>query len=284
MITITIPVPPGFSFKATVESHGWPQLAPFRYEDNILHYTYRLSTGRTTTLTFTDGIHIEADISLTGEEQTEVIHATKRIFGTQLDLTEFYALTHDIPRLAWVEQIGAGRLLAAPTVWEDMVKTLLTTNVSWTNTVNMVARLCDYGDTATDGSHAFPTPQQIALQDPEALNAHVRAGYRMKSLHGLAIAIASGELNTEAWRDSDLPAEARYAEIIKQHGFGAYAAGSMMRLLGHHEWLALDSVAKAAFATLHNKGKKPTNAQIEEFYAPYGKWRGLVIWMDILMS
>ncbi|MEZ4614458.1 MAG: hypothetical protein R2867_02935 [Caldilineaceae bacterium] len=38
---------------------------------------------------------------------------------------------------------GRGRLLRSPTLWEDVVKTIATTNVTWRNTVSMIHRLVD---------------------------------------------------------------------------------------------------------------------------------------------
>ncbi|MEM6528330.1 MAG: 3-methyladenine DNA glycosylase, partial [Chloroflexota bacterium] len=259
MTIIHLPTPASFSFPATVESHGWYQLAPFRYADGTLHYTYRTANGQVFPLAISEGVQIKTDADLSENEQAEITDAVQCMMGIQTDLTAFYDLTRDIPRLCHVEQSGAGRLLMAPTIWENMVKTLLTTNVSWTNTINMVRRLCDYGDPAADGTHAFPAPQQIAALRPDHVNAHIRAGYRMKSLHQLAVAITDGQLNVESWYGSPLPAEDLYREIMNLHGFGAYAAGSMMRLLGYHQWLALDSVAREAYATLHNNGQKATD-------------------------
>jgi hypothetical protein len=40
----------------------------------------------------------------------------------------------------------AGRLLVSPTVWEDLAKTLLTTNTTWGATVQMCRRLLTLGE------------------------------------------------------------------------------------------------------------------------------------------
>src|SRR6266545_2400997 len=48
----------------------------------------------------------------------------------------------DLPDLRWALARGAGRLLRSPTVFEDAVKTLCTTNCSWALTRLMVERLC----------------------------------------------------------------------------------------------------------------------------------------------
>ena len=285
MTQLLLDVPPNFNFEAAIHSHGWRQLAPFYFNEERLFFTLRLSTsGRVTLLNVSNEMQINSDLILTVDEQARVTADVRRMFNVDVDLTEFYERIRHIPRYAWVESDGAGRFLRAPTVWEDLVKILLTTNVSWSNTVGMVERLVVYGDVASNGSHAFPTPQQIAEHHPDMLNETIRVGYRIKSLHSLALLIANGDLDVEVWAEQSLHPQELYQNIVKLHGFGTYAAGSMMRLLGYYDWLALDSVARTAYATLHNNGEKAPDAEIEAFYAPFGKWKGLAIWMDILKS
>jgi N-glycosylase/DNA lyase len=81
---------------------------------------------------------------------------------------------------------GAGRVLRCPTVFEDVVKTILTTNTLWGGTIRMAASLVElYGEAAPDGpasggspNRAFPTPEQLAALDAERLRQEARLGYR----------------------------------------------------------------------------------------------------------
>ena len=36
------------------------------------------------------------------------------------------------------------------------------------------------------------------------------------------------------------------------------------------------------YRTRFNGGEKVADAVIEEHYAPFGKWRGLMMWMDVI--
>ena len=56
------------------------------------------------------------------------------------DLSAFYVVAAADPALAWVVA-GAGRMLRSPTVFEDLVKTICTTNCTWSATVRMVSAL-----------------------------------------------------------------------------------------------------------------------------------------------
>ena len=78
------------------------------------------------------------------------------------DLSAFYARAAEDPELAWAAQ-GAGGWLRSPTVFEDLVKTICTTNCTWSATLRMVNALVgELGAKAGDGRRAFPTPDAMA--------------------------------------------------------------------------------------------------------------------------
>jgi N-glycosylase/DNA lyase len=71
------------------------------------------------------------------------------------DLSGFYAAARDDPDLDWV-RTGAGRMLRSPTVFEDVVKTICTTNCTWSATVRMTTALVEnLGVEAPGERHAF---------------------------------------------------------------------------------------------------------------------------------
>ena len=114
------------------------------------------------------------------------------------------------------------------------------------------------------------------------LNEQVRAGYRGAYLHELATRIAEGVVDVESWLESDLPTSALYKQIRGLKGFGDYAASSVLRLLGRHDYLGIDSVARAMFRQKHANGETFSDAAIHAHYDPFGEWRGLVMWMDVI--
>lgn len=280
-----------FDFQTVIDSHGWVQLAPFAYDRAAqrLSRVHQLLDGRIIHLHIhADGntnrdsfLRVEAEGDVFPADFPEITETVRRIMALDWDMTGFYTLLRDLPAYAWVEQNRVGRLLRAPTVWEDMVKTLLTTNTTWRQTREMVSRLLPLGDSSPYGD-AFPRPEQIAALSLEDLNAQVRAGYRAAYLHAFAARIASGDLNVEGWIRRDIDSETLYKQIRSIKGFGDYAAGSIMRLLNHHDRLSIDSVARDAFMKVHHNGEKPTESHIRAHYDAYGQWRGLILWMDIL--
>lgn len=270
-----------FDYITTVDSHGWRDLAPFRYDKDTKTLFRRHCLGDGTPVDWQitnapDGLHIvvESEMPLSDATSAEIEQAAARVFALHWNPMPFYEALRDQTNYAWVEQGRHGRLLVSPTVWEDVAKTLLTTNTTWGQTKNMAARLC-----ALDPDGCFPSAAQIAAFEPTDLAAKTGLGYRAAYLVGLAQRMVAGEVDLESWHDQSA------VEIIKTlkgiKGYGAYATGTILRLLNHHDALAIDTVARAAFKSL-TRSEKAEDAELHSYYAPFGVWRGLVLWMDCI--
>jgi 3-methyladenine DNA glycosylase/8-oxoguanine DNA glycosylase len=285
----TLATPADFRFLPTVWSHGWCRLPPFTcaddplwlgrtqklYDGQIIHFEVREAKNG-------DDLLVYSPAPLTPEQQDEIGSVIACCLSFDHTLQPFHDLVRAHPAYSWIAEVGAGRMLRSPTVWEDLAKTLLTTNTTWAMTIGMVTRLAALGDPAPDGGNAFPTPEQIAGIDPDSLNQKVRAGYRGAYLHQLASEIASGQLDVEAWRDPALSSADVYKALKRIKGYGDYAAGAMMRLLGRFDQLGLDSVCRASYAQRYNGGVPASDKEIAVYYAPFGEWRGLVVWLDVM--
>ncbi|HWH33435.1 MAG TPA: hypothetical protein VNU01_12265, partial [Egibacteraceae bacterium] len=115
-----------------------------------------------------------------------------RLLRLDADLSGFYLLAADDPELAWVTA-GAGRIARSASPYEDLVKTLLTTNCAWSATVRMTTALVEHlGEPAVGGGHAFPAPAVMAEAGEDFYRQVVRAGYRAKSLRAVATLVAEG--------------------------------------------------------------------------------------------
>ena len=134
------------------------------------------------------------------------------------DLDAFYTLADNDADLAWVRKVGAGRLLRGPSVFEDLVKTICTTNCSWALTTKMVKGLVTLGAESDDGRRAFPTPEALAAQPEAFYREVVRAGYRAPYFAELANRILAGELDAESWLHSELPTDKLKREMKRVKG------------------------------------------------------------------
>lgn len=124
-----------FNFQSVVDSHGWRQLAPFRFDETLstLFYMDHLASGRSLEYRISaspDGVQIETG-KLTKAEQKEVTDKVTWMLGLDMDFSRFYAASRVEPKLARAKKQALGRVLRSPTLFEDVINTILTTNTLW---------------------------------------------------------------------------------------------------------------------------------------------------------
>lgn len=284
---ITFATPREFSFRRTIISHGWCQLLPFKIDDEKWQLTRTLDLQDAGPVTITISAIKRALVIRTSRRLNQA--ATKKVVADvrhmlRLDdnIAEFYRIIAADSDFNWILTQGAGRLLRSPTVFEDLVKMICTTNCSWALTQKMVTGLVEnLGRQSTNGDRTFPTPEAMALMPLKFYVNEVRAGYRSEYLKLLADRVASGELDVEAWLTSPLPTAELMKEMRGVKGVGPYAAENLLKLLGRYDGLALDSWTRAKFFSVRNNGRKTTDKKIARYYSRFKEWRGLALWCDM---
>jgi 3-methyladenine DNA glycosylase/8-oxoguanine DNA glycosylase len=275
-----------FNFKTVAYSHGWSELLPFEIDDENWRLSY-VFTGEkpvSATVSANEGkLEIEvSDGKINKKTEEKILRDVRHILRLDENLNEFYNLTGKEKRLAWVAKMSAGRLLRSPTVFEDLVKTICTTNCSWSLTKKMVTNLVEkLGLETSDGKRAFPTAEAMANVPADFYRNEIRAGYRSPYFAELAEKVASGELNPETWLNSELPTKELKKEMKSVKGVGDYAAENLLKLVGRYDGLALDSWLRSQFYKKHNSEQICNDKEIELFYEKFGSWRGLAIWCDM---
>lgn len=179
---------------------------------------------------------------------------------------------------------GQGRLLRSPTVFEDVVKVICTTNTQWGGTKKMVAALVGtYGEPALNAPRhrAFPRAEAIAKVGARKFATSVRLGYRAQYVYELSEKVASGQLNLEALRDLTLPTNELKKRLLVIKGVGGYAAATLLMLLGHYDELPVDTVCRDFVSRRYFNGKPPTDAEIRATYEDWGPWKSLAYWFDL---
>ena len=284
---LKIPTPRDFSFRRTVASHGWYQLPPFALDTEKWQLMRVIDVGPKPPITvfmtaLKNHIRITPARPLTKLEAAIVLRDCRHVLRLDDDLHDFYLVTSNDPEFAWIEAQGAGRLLRSPTVFEDLVKMMCTTNCSWALTLKMVNGLVNnLGRETNDGRRSFPKAEALAAMPLKFFVDEVRAGYRAPYLKELAERVAVGELNVEAWLTSELPTAELAKQIKGVKGVGPYAAENLLKLLGRYDGLALDSWTRARFYALRNNGRKANDKKIARYYSRFNEWRGLAIWCDV---
>ena len=276
-------------FARTIVSHGVAELPPNRVDlaARILETTLPIPRGaRTARLAPSDGkLQIEAVAGSVGNRaRTALARTVAHMFRLDQDLSTFYALVGD-DELAW-SAVGAGRMLRAPTVFEDVVKTICTTNTAWSGTRKMTAALVDnLGVEAPGGARSFPTPTAMAEADASFYRDVMRAGYRGPYLKTLAMDVAEGRIDLEELNDPELP-DAEVAErLLALPGVGPYAAAHvMLTSLGRYSRLVLDSWTRPTYYRLAGARSALRDATIERRFKRYGDWAGLAFWLYLTRS
>ncbi|KON30300.1 hypothetical protein AC482_04205 [miscellaneous Crenarchaeota group-15 archaeon DG-45] len=288
---LRLEAPGDFDFWTTVRSSGWCGLAPFSFEEErrTLSRIHGLTNGKKVKMTIMEkgtrllDVEVESGSELGRTDMEELEGVVRTCLRMDEDLSPFYEMIEDHPDLAWVKEMSAGRTVRSPTVFEDVVKTICSTNCSWALTKAMSHRLCrELGEPCSEELYTFPTPQRMALATEAFMRAEVKTGYRSPYLIGLARQQAEGALDVEEWRNSPLDSASLKREIMEIKGVGEYAADHILRLLGRYDFLGLDSWLRRRFSQIHGGGEAASDDDIEGFYAPFGRWKGLVLWLDMI--
>jgi N-glycosylase/DNA lyase len=278
----------------TLNSHGFADLAPMALDEaaRTLSVTLPVRGGRPRRVRIAQGRRGTAAATILGPAagprvRAEVTLGLQKVLRLGQDLSGFYAQVADDPDLAWVAG-GAGRMLQGPSVFEDVVKTICTTNCAWGATVRMVDALVEHlGAPAVGGdgprSNLFPTPEAMASTPEDFYREVVRAGYRGAYLIALARSVAEGALDLEAFERAtpqELPDDELEATLLALPGVGPYAAAHIMMTVGRTSRLILDSWTRPAYARLVGRSAVP-DAAIARRFRRYGQHAGLAFWLFV---
>jgi N-glycosylase/DNA lyase len=133
----------------------------------VLTRTLDLKEAKPVTLTISGtkrALRINTSRRLSQAAVRKVVSDVRHMLRLDDNIAEFYRLLADESDFNWIPTQGAGRLLRSPTVFEDLVKMICTTNCSWALTEKMVTGLVEnLGRESTKGQRTFPTPEAMAL-------------------------------------------------------------------------------------------------------------------------
>ncbi len=296
--TIHLKPAPPFDFRGTARSHGWVVLAPNEWDEEAgsLSRVERLAKGKVVLLQVAgEGtlrqpairVEIEHRGRLARRDIEDVTARVSHMFRLEEDLRRFYTICRKRGG-PWTNVTrGLGRMLRSSNLFEDIVKVICTTNIQWGGTKRMVAALVEqFG--AAHGAHpclkAFPTPEAIATVDADEFARRVNMGYRAPYIHELAGRIATKDLLLSRLEDPSIPTAELKKELLAIKGIGAYAAASLLMLLGRYDELPIDSVCKDFMRNRYFDGRVPSDSEICGIYEDWGEWKFLAYWFDLKYS
>ncbi len=276
----------------TFRSHGIASLPPMSFDEKSQTFEITLpvdgSGPRTVSINSRDGTATVAGPP--PEQQEDALRAAvHHVLRLDEDLSDFYTLAAEDPELSWATG-GAGRMVRSPTVFEEVVKTICTTNCAWSATERMVGALVEHlGERAPDApdtgpeGRAFPTAQAMAVAGEDFYRDVVHAGYRGRYLEALSRSVVEGSLDLEALGQAspeELSDEELEKRLLELPGVGPYAAAHVMMMLGRYSRLILDSWTRPKYARLAGE-ESVTDAEIERRFTRYEEYAGLAFWLYV---
>jgi N-glycosylase/DNA lyase len=259
-------------FRRTLASHGVAELLPNRIDEQAWTFETTLALGgRARTVRLSQRRPGYAEFA----GPKSLLDVVRHMLRLDEDLSRFYAMVDGDAELGWVTA-GAGRMLRSPTVFEDVVKTVCTTNCAWSGTVRMVTALVE--QLGVEG-RTFPSPEAMASAGDDFYRDGARAGYRGPYLRAIASSVAEGTLDLEELDGrSDLPDTEVAERLLALPGVGPYAAAHIMMLLGRYGRLILDSWTRPKYSSL-TSGRKISDRTIERRFRRYKDFSGLAFWL-----
>jgi N-glycosylase/DNA lyase len=282
--------------RRTIASHGLADLPPMRVDEEAweLETTLPLDGRRARTVRIRQGRPGYAALEVPGRkpgarDAAELVTRARWLLRLDDDLSAFYAQASGDPALAWVTR-GSGRLVRSPSVFEEVVKTICTTNCSWSATERMVGAIVEHLGTPADGApptgpwgRAFPDAGAMATVGEGFYRDVARAGYRGRYLRELAAGVADGTIDLEVLATApatEVPDDEVELRLLALPGVGPYAAAHVMLLLGRTSRCVLDSWSRPKYARITGRRSVSDTAIIRRFRR-YGPYAGLAFWLTV---
>jgi len=242
--------PEFYDLYMTCHTHGWKMLAPYQWleQENALLMTMYAGEDAVDVRVRQRDSNLKIEITsrgpLTPEHKANLRFGIRRALDLDTDTTSLYRVARkQHASLAKLVRAGAGRLLKCPSLWEDAVKTLFTTNCSWNLTLKVAAACCapPFARVSPAGRYPFPKPSDIQRYTPEQLRKRIPIGYRAQAMCLLARRFSRTEVDLEP---ELLPRhfEEAYKTVRSWYGFGDYAASHVLVLEGKFHKIPVDTV------------------------------------------
>jgi len=270
-----------FDLRATVLSHRYHELAPFRWRDGarpVLERPEQLAD---------DSVHLlrirpaprGAVLEVTGRDAREIevlaplAARVRSALALDVDLAKFHRACARDPLLRPVVRLGLGRMLRGTTVFEDVVKVLATSNTTWAHAVRSVNRLVAFGRRcpALPDLRAFPSPAALASISVRRLRDDTGLGYRAAWIRGLARDVVAGRRDLEAIVRLPGPEAARMIGAVP--GIGRVGTAWLLLLLGHHDQPILDGVTRS----FTRRALGDDDTALDQRLRRWRPWRGLAL-------
>jgi 3-methyladenine DNA glycosylase/8-oxoguanine DNA glycosylase len=219
----------------TVASHGWVQLAPWRWdpESGRLARVERIGDrcGSVAVVQSTSCAVVITCEELGTADGTEILARVGRWLSADWEPAPAIAA---LPDAAALIERGGGRMLRGSCFYEDFVKTLLTINANWSATCRMAAALV-----SEPGEGAFPNPQALLDYGEERMRERGKLGFRARSVTAATRRMLDdGAINVDG---NGIPDQLSHDYLLGLSGVGPYAAAHCRMLLHDFSRIPIDT-------------------------------------------
>lgn len=281
--TLTLQPPAGFDLHRAVCSYGYFILAPNHWliDQNVLHRPLRTADGRTVHTVIrqrrSGSLAIACDRPVARADHAAIKQQVQRMFR----FDESYTDWRRVHKLAKKRRFD--RMFRSPSLFEDMVKTITSCNVTWRNTINMNRLMVEHV-----GAGNFPSPHELADFGEQRLKDRCKVGYRAERIVRLARDVIAGTIDLAWFEDPARTSDELYDGFKAIHGMGPYAAANLCHLVGAYDRLAIDTETYRHFC-LHYNVKRPKDPaglnrlhqKIEKHYGQFAPYQFLAYWFEL---
>ncbi|KAF9626605.1 hypothetical protein IFM89_036466 [Coptis chinensis] len=292
-----------FDLEKAVCSHGFFMMAPNHWDPatKTLQRPFRLfSSSSTTTVVVriyqpsndSSNLHVQVVGThfISSQDKQVLLAQVSRMLRVsekeENDISEF----HEIHPGAKI--VGFGRIFRSPTLFEDIVKSILLCNCGWGRSLDMARALCDVqlelkgfkqkakrkrGAAETSSLGDFPTSKELANVKKEFLEKRCNLGYRAETIVRLVRSIESGELHFED--DQDYNTVTIMLESVK--GIGSFTSSYVLTCMGFYQRIPADTETIRHIKQVHAReicSAKTVNKDANEIYKKYAPFQYLAYW------
>lgn len=265
-VRFTIEIP--FSnLESTIKSHGWVNLPPFIWDEKKKELRrHEIINNKQVNLILAQGNKkitccCYSSAALSSSEKKQLRQRFLYMLGHEIELSGFISLAKTLDSQIYnFASRGGARLLRGTSLFEDVVKTLFTTNASWRFTQLMCHRLLkEYlrqNHSSQDGL-VFPSVEAISTLSVSVLEKRCKLGYRAQYLKNVVRTFEENG-SFSGWRTAEI------LECLKEvKGLGEYSINHIGMLLGKYDQIPVDSEVRSYFRQV---GRPDDRASIYSYY------------------
>ena len=273
---------PHGNFIGIIRSHGWSQLEPYFWDEEAQILKRIEHFGQQTVqLIMKQGTEKEIMCFASSKKpiranlMKNLSLRLEYMFNCDADYTQFLKKARSLdPEICQMAKKELNPFLRGSSLFEDVIKTLFTTNASWAYTKKMCQSLlgvCTKHFGWVDAEKTFPSVSQVLSIPMSVLEGEGRMGYRSKYLRNIAKKFNYCDEFVGWSKDAILQ------ELSTVKGLGSYSINHVAMLLGKNDRIPIDSEVRRIMRLLGRSDKKTC---IEEYYALWDPYQNLAFRLE----